>query len=69
MNIKNRIAKLETNNSLKQCLCGKTFVDLFHREPGLSALKPCPQCREQFEFWAKLTADAKTKTENLTDAA
>ncbi len=68
MNIKNRLRKLESDSLKKQdCLCGKTFVDLFYKAPGFSNLSPCPKCKEQYDFWANISAEAKNLTENLTD--
>ncbi len=67
MNILSRLKKIEANNPNKPaCLCGKTFIDLFYGEPGFSALTYCPNCKEQFDHWANLAAEAGNG-ENLTD--
>jgi len=67
MNILNRLKKLELNNPNKPtCFCGKTFVDLMYKEPHFSALTYCANCKDHFDYWARLARDAET-SENLTD--
>lgn len=67
MSILNRLKKLETESPNKPpCFCNKTLLDIWYGEPGFSALKPCPACKNQFDFWANLARDAET-SENLTD--
>ncbi|MCA1622735.1 MAG: hypothetical protein LC768_10665 [Acidobacteria bacterium] len=67
MNILSRLKKLELKNPNKpQCFCGKTFIDLCYGKPGASALTFCPNCKDKFDFWANLTAEANL-SENLTD--
>jgi hypothetical protein len=67
MNILHRLKKLEQNNLNKPpCFCGKTFIDVWHGEPGFSGLTYCPNCKDEYEMWAKLAIDAATPA-NLTD--
>jgi hypothetical protein len=67
MNIKSRLNKLEQNNPNKPpCFCGKTFIDVWHGNPGLTGLTPCPNCESEYEMWMNLAIDAAT-SENLTD--
>jgi len=68
MPLKQRIKKLENKINVKPCFCGKTFIDLVYGKPGASALTYCPNCKDKFDFWAKLMKDAET-SENLTDKA
>ncbi len=68
MNVQSRLKKLEASDLYKlPCLCGKTFIQLFHEEPGLDGLTPCPDCQKQYDYWMWLASDAAT-SENLTDA-
>ncbi len=68
MNIKSRLKKLELNTLFKApCFCGKTLIDLWYGEPGADVLTACPNCKQQYDFWANLAAEAKTSSENLTD--
>jgi hypothetical protein len=67
MIIKNRLKKLEADNPNKPpCFCNKTFVDLWYGKPGADTLTSCPNCKNKFDFWANLAAEAKFSTENLT---
>ncbi len=66
MLLKQRIKKLENKINGKPCFCGKTFIDLAYGKPGASALTHCPNCKDKYDFWAKLAKDAET-SENLTD--
>lgn len=67
MNIKNRLKKIEADSPNKTaCFCNKTFVDVVYGEPGFSSLTYCPNCKDKFDFWARLSAEAM-KSENLTD--
>jgi hypothetical protein len=70
MNILNRLKKLESGSPNKlSCFCNKTFVDLCYGKPGADALSFCPNCKDRFDFWARLSAEAKGELpENLTDA-
>jgi hypothetical protein len=69
MNIKSRLKKLESNGLLKQpCFCGKTLIDLWYGKPNAKSLTYCQNCKQQFDFWANLAAEAKALTANLTDS-
>ena len=66
MNIKSRLKKLESNEMLKgACFCGKTLIDLCYGKPGAS-LTYCRNCKEKFDVWVNLSAEAKALN-NLTD--
>jgi hypothetical protein len=67
MNILNRLKKIEANNPNKPaCFCNKTLVDLWYGEADSDALTYCRSCKEQFDFWVRLSAEAASG-ENLTD--
>lgn len=67
MNILSRLKKLESSSLNKTpCFCGKTLIDLVYGRPGFSALTHCPNCKDQFDFWARLSAEAQNG-ENLTN--
>ena len=65
MNLRNRIEKLEACTVSKNCFCGKTFIDLCYGE-NTDALTYCPKCKEHFDWWGKVSAEA-TEGANLTD--
>ncbi len=68
MNIKSRLKKLESNGLIKEgCFCGKTLVDLWYGKYGAKPLTYCSNCKQQYDFWINLAAEAKT-VENLTDS-
>lgn len=67
MSILNRLKKLETNNLNKpQCFCNKTLIDLWYGKSSADALTYCPKCKERFDYWAILAAQAN-RSDNLTD--
>lgn len=68
MNIKSRLRKLELNNLNKiACFCGKTLVDLVYGKTDADSLTYCPNCRQQFDAWANLSAEAEILSENVAD--
>ncbi len=67
MSILNRLKKIEKENPNKPpCFCGKSFIDLAYGEQDADALTYCQNCKDKYDFWAKLAKDAAT-SENLTD--
>jgi hypothetical protein len=67
MNVKQRLKKLESNNPNKPpCFCNKTWVGLCFGEPNADALTYCANCKDHFDYWARLARDAET-SENLTN--
>ncbi len=71
MQLKHRIKKLENKLIITTpCFCGKTLIDLWYGKPGIQALTYCLNCKDKFDFWANLAAEAEAKlSENLTDEA
>jgi hypothetical protein len=68
MNIKNRLKKLESNGLLEQpCFCGKTLLDLWYGKPSVKPLTYCQNCKQQYNSWVNLAAEAMKSSENLTD--
>jgi len=67
MNINHRLKKLESNNLFKApCFCGETLVNLWYGKQSPKPLTYCPNCKQQYDFWANLTTEANL-SENLTD--
>ena len=66
MTISKRLKNLELSSPHRTpCFCGKTsFLDLWTGK--IDELTHCPKCREIYDFWAKLSAEAQ-KAENCTD--
>lgn len=68
MNLKSRLRKLEKMhhviNSL--CFCGKTLIDLWYK-PNAKPLTYCRNCKDKFDWWKNLCAEAAAATNNLTD--
>jgi len=69
MSILNRLKKLETNNPNKiPCFCNKTLIDLWYGKPGADALTYCRNCKDKFDYWARIADEARDiLSENLTD--
>ena len=67
MNILNRLKKLEKDNPNNPlCFCNKTFIDLIYGDTGATALTYCRNCKDKFDQWAKIAAEAQ-RSENLTN--
>jgi hypothetical protein len=67
MNILNRLKKIEANNLNKTpCFCNQTYVSLLWDGQDTVALTYCPNCKDTFDAWANLVAEAQNG-ENLTD--
>jgi uncharacterized CHY-type Zn-finger protein len=65
MNLLQRIKKIEEKSISKtSCFCGKTLIDLWYGKE--SVLMHCPKCKDKFDKWAEITAEAQILN-NLTD--
>jgi hypothetical protein len=40
------------------CFCNKTLVDLWFGETEADSLTYCPNCKQQYEVWAKICDEA-----------
>ncbi len=69
MNILHRLKKLELNNPNKPpYFCNKTLLDLWYGDTDADGLTSCPNCQDQYDFWANLARDAESElSKNLTD--
>lgn len=66
MNIKSRLKKLESSQTIKGwCFCGKSLTGLWTDKTGV-ALNYCRKCKERFDVWANIAAEAQS-FESLTD--
>ena len=64
MSLKTRLSKIESNLNVNitLCFCGKTLIDLWYK-PNAKPLTYCRNCKDKFDFWANLCAEAKAINE------